>query len=321
MFELLLLALGVAFYVAWSMGSNSEMMATTVGSGIFSIRRAVMVSAIFTFIGALTLGRGVMETIGKGIIHEETLIQFYIAPVIIGAVVGLWLMISTWRRIPISTTHSIVGAILGFGLAQSLQMNWTTVSKVILSAIFSPIVAIVLAILFYHFLVKKYLQKLTGVWERERREVFFGFMQVIGASLVALSFGANDVSKAVGILVPYFENSNLILLQLLGAAGMSLGVLMWSYRVLRTVGKDLVELIPSRGFIIEISTAISVLFFTFMSMPVSTSHTLVGATVGTGIAYGVRKVRMEVVKSILFNWVVTIPFTMLLAAILTKILI
>jgi PiT family inorganic phosphate transporter len=318
---ILLIAICIAFYVAWSIGSNSEVMATTIGTGIFSVRRAVLIAAVFSFIGALTLSKGVMETIGRGIITEEAFLQFPIATVIIGASVGIWLTISTWRRIPVSTTHSILGAILGFGLMTAQKIDWTTVVKIILSIIFSPALALILAVFFHYLLIRKYVERLDGIWERERTEISLGFLQMISAALVAFSFGGNDVAKAIGILLPYFGNSNLFQLQLLGAIGIFLGILTWSSRVLRTVGKEITELIPSSGFIIEISSAISILFFTLIKMPVSVSHTLVGSTIGIGLARGVRKVRIETVKSILFNWFVTIPFTMVLAGILTKILI
>jgi PiT family inorganic phosphate transporter len=319
--SILLIALGVAFYVAWSIGSNSEVMATTIGTGIFSIRKAVSIAAIFSFIGALTLSKGVMETIGKGIIEEKTLIQFPIASIIIGLSVGIWMTISTWRKVPISTTHSILGAILGFGLVSAQKIDWIMFLKIIFSVILSPIFAILLAFFFYRFLVKKYLQRLDGVWRRERVEILLGFMQMISASLVAFSFGGNDVAKAIGILMPYFGNSSLIQLQLLGASGIFFGVVMWSARVLKTVGKDITELIPSSGFIIEISSAISILFFTLIKMPVSVSHTLVGSTIGIGLARGIKRVKIETIKSILSSWLITIPFTMVLAGILTKILI
>jgi PiT family inorganic phosphate transporter len=317
----LLIAICIAFYVAWSIGSNSEVMATTIGTGIFSVRKAVLIAAVFSFIGALTLSKGVMETIGRGIITEEAFLQFPIATVIIGASVGIWLTISTWRRIPVSTTHSILGAILGFGLMTAQKIDWTTVVKIILSMIFSPALALIIAVFFHYLLIRKYVERFDGIWGRERTEISLGFLQVVSAALVAFSFGGNDVAKAIGILLPYFGNSKLFQLQLLGAIGISLGILTWSSRVLRTVGKEITELIPSSGFIIEISSAISVLSFTLIKMPVSVSHTLVGSTIGIGLARGVRKVRMKTVRSILFNWFVTIPFTMVLAGILTKILI
>lgn len=318
---LLILAIAVAFYVALSIGSNSEALATTIGTGIFSIRGAVIISALFTFVGVLILGSGVMKTIGKDIIPEKALLEFPAAPIIIGVVLGVLLTAFTKKGVPISTTHSIIGAMLGFGLAKSQEINWTMIIKIILSAVISPFLAVFLAVLFHYLLVKRYLHKFKGVWRRERGEISFGFMQAISASLVALSFGANDVSKAVGILVPYFENNSLIWLQLLGAIGMALGILMWNRHVLKTVGKGVIELIPSSGFIIEISSALSILLFTFMKMPVSVAHTLVGATMGIGITRGIKKVKLDVVKSMFFSWLVTIPAAMLLSATLTIIFI
>jgi PiT family inorganic phosphate transporter len=296
-------------------------MSTTAGTGIFSIRRAALIAAIFTFIGALTLSKGVTETLGKGIIPGEAFLQFPIATLIIGASVGAWLTISSWKRIPISATHSLLGAILGFGLVTGQNIDWMMVIKIVLSALASPLLGLILAMSIYYFLIKKYLPIFHGLWNRERVEIYFGILQIISASFVALSFGGNDVAKAIGVLLPYFEDNNLFQLQLIGAIGISLGVLTWSPRVLRTVGKEITELIPSSGFIIEISSAISVLFFTLINMPVSISHTLVGSAIGVGLAKGVKKVKIETVKSIIFNWLVTIPFTMGLTGVLTKIFI
>jgi PiT family inorganic phosphate transporter len=315
---LLIFAFAVALYVAWCIGSNSEAMATTVGTGIFSIKRAVILSSIFSFFGILLLGHRVMETIGEGIIDPKALVLA--APLTIGLTTGIWLSLCTWRRLPISSTHSVVGAVIGYGIAMATQINWEMISWIILSMLSSPLLGLAIAFLIYRFGLRRALKRLRGVWERERVEVLFGFGQLLSASLVAFSFGANDAANAVGVLLP-FVKGELLYLQLFCAIGMILGILMWSYKVIGMVGKKITEMIPSRGFVVEISAAISVLIFTFAKMPVSATQTLVGAVAGVAIARGRGRIRAEPLKSIVFSWFLTLPSTAIFSFFLTRALI
>ncbi len=313
-----LLAVAVAFYVAFSIGANSETLATTVGSGVFSMRKAILLSAVFAFLGAVLLSKGVVETVGSKIIPEEELLANKEVLLLIGIVVASWLTFSTWKRIPISTTHSLLGAMIGVALAKSLTLLWETVIKVLVSAVLSPLLSFLLAIILYALIVEKFLKPSKGLWKREGREFAFGIFQVVSACLVAISFGANDVSKAIGILFPFSPGRSLLFAQVLGGLGIALGIFLLSPRVLRTVGKEITFLIPSYGFIVEISSAISILLFTFLAMPVSVSHTLVGATLGIGVAR--RHVNLSIVKPVILNWVFTIPLTMLSSFLLSLLL-
>ena len=405
-------ATAIGLYMAWSIGSNdvANSMATSVGSKALTFRQAVVVAGILTALGAILVGSHVAETVKSGIIKEKVVCSTepnilmiitlgFLASILAAAI---WVTISTWKEMPISTTHSIIGALVGFGLVQwgTTCINWTELGFVAASWILSPVVGCIIAFVIFKIIVRLIFSKeepvqsakivgpfiigitaflivaalfmntklseITGIKETYQIlivstvtliivslisvfllkkikasgledyttvERIFGKLQVITACYVAFSHGANDVANAIGPIagiIGIAEKGSLgltagIPLWLLGLGGIGIaaGCITWGRRVMRTVGGKITSLNHTRGFSVEFGAATTVLFASTLGMPISTSHTVVGAVIGVGLARGLAAIDTTVIKKIVTSWLLTVPvaaFTSALLFIVLKII-
>lgn len=321
---LIILAVISAFYMAWNIGANdaANSMATSYGSRALNLRQIIILAAILEFIGATLFGKNVVKTIAKGIVPIETLDPHL---VIYGAVAallsaGLWITIATYLHLPVSTTHSIVGAMLGFGIAAVSQnhlslnaIKWDELFKIMLSWLISPITGAILAFFIFSLIRLILFRK----FHYERVEKVFRYLQIFTACYVAFAHGSNDVANSVAPLAiifghsagGYYEIPREILA--FGGIGIAIGIATWGYRVIKVVGDRITQLTYTRGFSAEFATATTVLTASAIGMPISTTHTLVGSVIGVGLAGGLAGVNLDVIKKIIFSWILTLPISML----------
>jgi len=401
---LLAVATITGLYMAWNIGANdvANAMGTSVGSGALTLRRAIIVAAIFEFSGALLAGGSVTSTIRKGIVDvsaiggDAMVLATGMTCCLLAA--AIWLNLATYMGWPVSTTHSIVGAVVGFGLiAGGLDaINWGTVAKVVASWVVSPLMGGVIAYVLFIFLKKNILtaekpllqmrawgpvmvfpifallslammfkglkplkldldfdaagliamaigtlavivavplfrhltQRVEGLSVDEsmrRTERVFLVLQVMTACFVAFAHGSNDVANAVGPLAAVFgalregvtaEVEVPLNMLIIGAVGIVVGLSTYGYKVMATIGEEITELTPSRGFTAEFAAATTIMLASKLGLPVSTTHTLVGSVVGVGFARSLAAINIQVLKGIVASWFITVPFTALLAAIL-----
>ena len=383
----------IAFYMAWSIGANdvANSMATAVGAKAITFKQAVIIAGILTIIGAVFVGPHVTETVKKGIvdigsIEPSSLLLGFIASLLAAAI---WVTLATWKEMPISTTHSIVGALMGFGIVCGgiSCVNWGKVGSVVASWVLSPLAGCVLAFLIFKIIVKLIFAKekpvksakivgpviigftallivssllmktplgnslqislyeaflialvisifvaLIGMFLlRKIRENIvedyitvegiFRKLQIITSCYVAFSHGANDVANAIGpvagiiplassgVMSP--EASIPTWLLALGGIGIAFGCMTWGRRVMRTVGGRITSLTNTRGFSVDFGAATTVLVASKLGMPISTSHTVVGAVIGVGLARGLEAVDLSVIKKIIVSWLLTLPIAAL----------
>jgi PiT family inorganic phosphate transporter len=401
----LLATIAVAFYSSFMGGANdlANSMGTSVGSGVLTHKKAVIVAAITTFTGAILVGQYVTATIGKGIVDPSHFLDskehfvYGMFAAIFGS--GLFLNIANYFGLPVSTTHSIVGAVAGFGIvAQGAScINWKNILKIAGSWVTSPLLGGILGFIIFVFIRKNILESKkpkkaaqfvlpvsivfvmttiilsflhTGLknihfqisflasslialafsaflglyigWRihiqiKKKKSEYdiidkaFRNLQVVSASFVAFAYGANDVGNGVGPLVAivkitgknYNPSDNHIpfWIILLGAVGIVTGLAVFGARVLETVGKKITEITPLRGFSAEFSAATTVLLASRMGMPISTTHTLVGAVIGVGLARGMEALDLGLVRKIIYSWLLTIPASVVFSAIIYYLLI
>ena len=381
----------LGLYVAWNIGANdvANSMATAVGARAITFKQAIFIASILNFIGATFIGSHVTETVKKGIVDIGLLQNTHLA--IIGFLsallsAGIWITLSTWKSLPISTTHSIVGALIGFGLISGgvKTIHWIKVGEIVLSWVISPLFAGILSfsifkllmkkvllsknrrkslqfftplsivsaisIIFFSFVFKTPLGKKMGdkaylmiipailtmvflwVWirkytkHRARVEAVFRKLQITTSCYMALSHGSNDVANAIGpvasvySLLKFKEIGTQVPVPLwllaIGGIGIMLGISTWGYRVINTVGKRITRLSNTRGFTIDFSAATSILLASKAGMPVSTTHAVIGAIVGVGLAKGLGAVDLGVLKQILISWLLTLPATIITTMVL-----
>lgn len=313
---LIAMAAIAGFYVAWNIGANdaANSMATSYGSRALTLKQIVIIASVLEFSGATFFGKKVTHTVAKGIVPIEmldhNLVVFGALAALLSA--GFWITISTYYHLPISTTHSIVGAMLGFGLAAVAQnhlaleqIKWEVLAKIVLSWILSPLTGAVIA--FTIFMLIRFL--LLERYKSESVERVFRYLQVLTACYMAFAHGSNDVANATGPVVAILGYTGEVPFWILffGGLGIAIGIATWGYRVIETVGRNITELTFTRGFSAEFATATTVLAASSIGMPISTTHTLVGSVIGVGLAGGLASVNLKVVQKIIFSWILTLP--------------
>ncbi|MDH3450848.1 MAG: inorganic phosphate transporter [Gammaproteobacteria bacterium] len=398
----LVLACVFGLCMAWGIGANdvANAMATSVGSRALTIRQAVLIAAVFEFLGAFLAGGEVTATIRKGIIdvalvadQPELLAIGMLASLLAAA---LWLLAASSRGWPVSTTHTIVGAIVGFAIAGIgfEAVEWGRIGTIVSSWVVSPLLAGTIGFLlflsvqrlilitsepfqnakryvpFYIFLVgffvalvtllkglkhlglgftttQSYLLafgvgltlavigkvfvnriRLDPVLDKQFHfanvERVFGVLMIFTACAMAFAHGSNDVANAVGPVAAVIslvqsggsvgrEAALSFWILLLGGGGIVIGLLTYGTRVMTTVGNNITELTPSRGFAATLAAAATVVLASGTGLPISTTHTLVGAVLGVGMARGISALNLNVVRNIFMSWVITLPAGAILA--------
>jgi inorganic phosphate transporter, PiT family len=312
---LILVALLFDFLNGLHDAANS--IATIVSTRVLKPRYAVLWAAFFNFIAFLFFGLHVAQTIGTGIV-EASVID---AQVVFGSLMGAiaWNVITWLAGIPSSSSHALVGGLIGAGWAKVgfSAIVWSGVSKTGAAIVLSPLTGFVLAI----FLV------LIVSWIFVRYTPFavdstFRNLQFVSASLYSLGHGGNDAQKTMGIIaVLLYSQGHLggefyvpFWVVLTCQAAMGLGTLMGGWRIVRTMGSKITRLTPVQGFCAETGGAITLFMATYLGIPVSTTHTITGAIIGVGAARKVSSVRWNVTYEIVFAWIITIPASAVIAA-------
>ncbi|MDP2923202.1 MAG: inorganic phosphate transporter [Candidatus Omnitrophota bacterium] len=292
--------------VGWSIGANdaANSLGTAVGSKVLTLRRAVILIAIFGFLGAFLQGEHVTKTIGKGIVPIDTLgknVALYLALVTCFATCA-WVILATYWKMPISTSHSIVGAVAGAGLAIHAPINWNVFRDIFICWILTPVGAAILGYIFfrvfknifYRIFPRKYLQRIIA------------FLITISGCYVAFTWGANDVANATGVIAGAGVLTPTVSV-IFGGIAIVIGIITWGYKVIETIGTRITYLMPIMAFSAQLASAINVHVYTLFGIPVSTSHSIVGAIFGVGLVRGIRAINTHILKEIVVCWLAT-PF-------------
>lgn len=330
-----LAALAVGFYMAWNIGANdvANSMGTSVGSKAISMRQAVIIAGIFELTGAVFFGKHVTDTVSKGIVDptsigDASLVALGAFSALFSA--ALWLTFATWKRMPVSTTHSIVGAMTGFGIAAGGFgiVNWDKLVKIAASWVISPLAGGALAFILFSTMRKGIIARYP---DDKRVERIFAYFQLMTASFVAFAHGSNDVANAIGpiaAVITYSQGNAEIAgtvavplwLLVFGGIGIVIGLATWGYRVIGTIGERVTEITPTRGFCAEFATASVVLANSQLGLPISTTHVLVGSVIGVGMARGIKALNLRIIWDIMKSWIATVPIAAVVTALMFKVL-
>jgi len=297
---------------------------TSVGARVISIRKAVLLFAAFTSVGALTQGYMVMKTVGRGIVPAIDLLGVLVTI----SVAFSWIMFCNYFGLEISVTHSIIGAVLGYGFASYglSGINWGLVEKVILSWISSPFLAMILAYSFYKLMIHAFKED-NSIASRVMPTLL-----IMSLCYSAYAFGTNDIANATGVYVTVSEiifggtpESNVMfILAIIGCIGVAIGGLVLGTRVIGTVAFKITRLDPVSGFAAELSNALVVHMFTTIpyfllgyGIPISTSLAGVGSVIGVGLAmYRSAGINKRVLVRLFTAWVASVAVTALASYIL-----
>jgi PiT family inorganic phosphate transporter len=408
-------------YMALNIGANdvANNMGPAVGANALTMGGAIAIAAVFETAGALIAGGDVVNTISGGIVAPESLgdratfIWAMMAALISAA---LWINLATWVGAPVSTTHSVVGGVMGAGIAAAgmAAVNWPTMGQIAASWVISPVLGGAVAALFLAFikarveyaedkiaaarlwvpiltavmagafatylslkglkriidvnmttalliglgvavatqlLTKPLIRRQSEGLENRKKSLkkLFGLPLVASAALLSFAHGANDVANAVGPLaaivhaVQDFDDATRVVIPLwvmiVGAAGLSFGLMLFGPKLIRMVGSQITKLNPIRAYCVALSAAITVIVASGLGLPVSSTHIAVGAIFGVGFyrewdaerrarILGILKgkpvapeersrrklVRRSHFLTIIAAWVITVPATALLSS-------
>ena len=406
----------LGLYMAWNIGANdvANSMADAVGSGALSVKQAVIAAGICEFAGAVLVGSHVTDTIRKGIVDPSAIASIPgmlegepAALLVIGMSAALlsaaiWLNFSTWTGMPVSTTHSIVGAVAGFGIVAAGigSVHWGKMGQIVASWFISPFAGGLMAFILFKIIsrtilgqknpvksaikvtpyivfflamvvtlatIYKGLKHVTkGVdWMTDENSLYIAIaisiismfaskihvkmklkgkdnlplhqqleaveevyvpLVIISSCAVAFAHGANDVANSVGPLaaVANILHTGTVEMKvpvplwilMLGGGGIVVGLGTYGYKVMTTVGTKITEITPTRGVAADIAATATVLVCTRMKLPVSTTHTLVGAIMGIGLARGLAGIDSRIAKKIFKSWLITVPVAAIICIVL-----
>jgi PiT family inorganic phosphate transporter len=311
--------LGIIAVIGLAMGFNytngfhdaANAIATSVSTRALTPRVALGLAAVGNLVGSF-FGAKVAATVGKGIItlpagHTSLVV---VAAALVGAIT--WNMVTWYFGLPSSSSHALIGGMVGAALAASATVLWTGVlQKVVIPMVISPLVGFMLG----------YLVMLAIYWGFRRHNPGrltrgFRYAQTMSAALMAIGHGLQDAAKTMGIVVLAlvvggYQGKNdaiPIWVYFLTAAVLAAGTYAGGWRIMRTLGRKIIELDPPQGFAAE-STAATVLYVAaiWFGAPISTTHTITSAIMGVGATRRVSAVRWGVATNIVGAWVLTFP--------------
>jgi len=296
--------MGIA--VGWSIGANdaANSLGTAVGSKVLTLKQAIILIAVFGFLGAYLQGSHVVKTIGKSIVPLDELDKttaLYLA-LVSAFSACVWVVLATYWKMPISTSHSIVGAVAGSGLAVGAPVKWKVLGDIFICWIATPVGAAIIGFIFY-IIFKNIFFRIVS---RKYADSILTALIVISGCYVAYSWGANDVANSVGVIsgVGILSVNASIMI---GGVAIVIGIVTWGYKVIGTIGSEITHLLPLMAFSAQTASAINVHVYSIMGIPVSTSHSIVGAIVGVGLVRGVKVLNFAIMKDMVLCWLAT-PF-------------
>ena len=303
-------------------------VSTVIYTGALKPKIAIAISAIFNFVGPLALGVAVAKTIG-GIIPAGQATAHLVVAALLGAIV--WEILTWWWALPVSSSHALVGGLIGAGVAAlgfSHGIHWSALIKVFTALLLSPFLGILVGFLLMRGSRRVWgLTHLSVAWA----DRVFKWLQVGSSSWVSFSHGSNDATKVMGIIVIFLAARHgetidqygvPIWVILAAAAAMAVGTFLSvkSFRLIRTLGEKITKLHPINGFSAEVGGGIIIFLASHFGLPVSTTHVVTSAVTGTGLGSGLGAVSWKVFRAIMLAWVVTLPFCAIVAAIMYYIL-
>jgi len=283
-------------FLGWALGSNdaSNVIGPAVSTKMLRFRTAAAIGALFVLAGALLQGRSGVHTLSglTGMDLQEAVISSVAAAAAV--------TIMTIFRLPVSSSQAVVGAILGIGIFNR-QVNFSGLGKVVACWVGTPIGGALAAILVYRIVALVY-NNLNLPMVQSDALLRLGILAA--GAYGAFALGANNVANVTAVFVGA-DYLDMTLALLIGGLSIGLGIVTFGRPVMNTVGSRLVRLDPFSAFVVLLAEAITVHFYTFLGVPVSTSQAIVGAVLGIGLLKGTRTVSRKTLAGILFGWFLT----------------
>jgi PiT family inorganic phosphate transporter len=329
---LVIVIIGIALVFDYVNGFHdaANSIATVVTTRVLTPGQAVVWAAFFNFIAAFTFGTAVAKTIGSGLIDVTQVDSIVIMAGLLGAI--LWDLYTWYIGLPTSSSHALIGGYAGAAMIKAgfdviVIDGWV---KTLIFIVVSPLIGMLLGALFMIAIYWLFRKKTLGQTDK-----IFRRGQLVSAAAYSLGHGANDAQKTMGIIAGVlFTHPSLRYLvaapdgslfipfwiELMAYTAIGLGTLSGGWRIIHTIGSKITKLKPMGGFAAELAGAVALFTSTYFGIPVSTTHTITGAIVGVGSTRRLSAVRWNVAGRIVWAWILTIPASAIVAAVLFLIL-
>ncbi|GAA0076343.1 inorganic phosphate transporter [Clostridium sp. CTA-5] len=294
-------------------------VATSISTRALTPKNAILICAIFNFIGAFT-GTAVAKTVGDNIVSHTSIPQWVIMGVLLSAII--WNLITWYFGIPSSSSHALIGALVGGGIAYTCTLdvvNWYNLfHSVILWLFISPVIGFVVG-----YIIMMLLNKILRPFKLHVVNKLFLKLQIVAGAFMALNHGGNDAQKSMGIItmsllsggfISTFDVPTWVIVAC--ALAMTLGTSLGGKKIIKTMGSGMAKLTPVNGFAAQTGAAAVILSATLFHAPVSTTHIISTTIMGVGASKRMKSVKWGIAKNIVWAWVLTIPITAFIAAII-----
>ena len=305
---LFIIVLAVFFDVSNGWNDSANAIATVVSTRVLSPLKAVGMAAVMNILGAF-FSTAVAKTIGEGVVSPEAVTNLVVVSALVTAF--LWNGVMTRFGMPISCSHALIGGLIGASIAFGGVeiLNFGGVKKIFLSLLLSPVIGLIFGYFFMKILIFLVGGLSPGSINRK-----FGRLQLISSAFMAFSHGSNDAQKAMGVITLALVSSGFlkslevpIWVILICGFAMGLGTALGGWRVIRTLGVNMLKLQPIHGFAAETAAAATIIVSSHFGLPVSTTHVITTAIMGVGSTKRFSAVRWGLARKILLAWVFTLP--------------
>ena len=312
-----LVVLALAFDFLNGLHDAANSIATVVSTGVLKPTQAVMLASFFNFVALFVFHLKVAATVGKGIVDPAVVDHYVVFGALIGA--SAWNVITWWGGLPSSSSHALIGGLIGAGVAKVGfgGLIETGIVKTVAFIFLSPLMGFVLGGL--GLVLVSWIFRKSNPWRVDR---WFRRVQLVSSSLYSLGHGGNDAQKTIGVIWVLLISANMTTRDHVPAwviiacyTAMALGTLLGGWRIVKTLGQRITKLRPVHGVCAEVGGAFTLFTASELGIPVSTTHTITGAIVGVGSTRNMSGVRWGVAGNIVWAWVFTIPASAFMAAI------
>ena len=301
---------------------TANAVATAVSTRALTPRTAILLASVMNFIGAITF-TGVAGTITKDIVDPFKLENGLI--VVLAAIIAaiLWNLITWYYGIPSSSSHALIGSIAGAAIASQgsfAVLHYEGFTKIIVVLLVSPIIAFCVGFIMYS--IVKVVFKNANLTKSNRN---FRFFQIFTASLQSFSHGTNDAQKSMGIITLALIVANIqtgtsvepqLWVKVACATAMGLGTAVGGWKIIKTVGGNIMKIRPANGAAADLSSALTIFVASSLHFPLSTTHVVSSSILGVGSSNRIKGVKWNTAQRMIITWVITLPISALVAAII-----
>lgn len=315
--------LAVGFDFINGFHDTANVIATSISTRVLTPRIAILIAAVFNFVGALT-NQNVAGTVANDLIDNKLINLYVIIAALTSAII--WNLLTWYFAIPSSSSHALFGSIIGASVTYTSGfevLKWAGIMKKVIIPLFSsPIIGFVLG-----FLLMKLLNVLLYRFTPKFVNSWFSKLQIVSAAFMSYTHGSNDAQKSMGIITMALialnmnngKNTTQLWVILLCAITMAVGTSVGGWKIIKTVGMNMMRMQPINGFAAQTGAALVIEAMTRIHAPVSTTHIITTAIMGVGASKRLSAVKWSLARNIVWTWIFTIPATIFMAALITMV--